>query len=59
MSTDLWLALGTSIATLVFGVIPVLAYAYYALESWIADPKSYERVIAVVEGAGKHAPSVG
>jgi hypothetical protein len=49
MSTDLWLALGTGIATLVFGVIPVLGYAYYALESWIADPKSYERVIAVVE----------
>ncbi len=42
--------LGTTIATLVFVVIPGLVYAYYVLESWIADPESYERVTAAVQG---------
>lgn len=49
MSTDLWAALGTAIATLVFLVIPVLVAAYYGLESWIDDPESYRRVMAAVE----------
>ena len=49
MSTDLWVALGTSIATLVLLVIPVVVYAYDVLDSWIGDPASYDRVIAAVE----------
>jgi hypothetical protein len=53
MSTNTWLALGTSIATLVLLVVPVLVGAYYALESWIDDPQSYERVIAAVEASSR------
>ena len=49
MSTDLWVALGTSIATIVLLVIPVV-YVYDVLDSWIGDPASYDRVIAAVEG---------
>ena len=49
MSTDLWVALGTSIATVVLLVIPVVVYAYDVLDSWIGDPASYDRVIAAVE----------
>jgi hypothetical protein len=59
MSTDLWLALGTTIATLVLLVIPGVVYAYDVLESWIGDPESYGRVIAAVESGQKHTPSVG
>ena len=57
MSTDLWLGLATSIGTLIL-VIPGLLYAYYVLETWIGDPKSYERVIAAVESGEKRPPSV-
>jgi hypothetical protein len=49
MSTNTWLVLGTSVATLVLLVVPLLVGAYYALESLIDDPQSYERVIAAVE----------
>ena len=49
MSTDLWVALGTSIATLLLLVIPVVVYAYDVLDTWIGDPASYARVIAAVE----------
>ena len=59
MSTDLWLALGTSIATVVLLVAPVIVYAYYVLESWIDDPASYGRVVAAVEADGTHAAGVG
>ena len=57
MSTDLWLWLATSTGTLIL-VIPGLLYAYYVLETWIGDPKSYERVIAAVESGEKRPPSV-
>ncbi len=57
MSTNTWLALGTSIATLVLLVVPGLVFAYYALESWIDDPQSYERVIAAVEASRSTPPS--
>ena len=50
MSTDLWLALGTTIATLVV-LIPGVVFAYDVLDSWIGNPESYDRVIAAVEGA--------
>ena len=54
MSTELWSALGTIIATLVFLVIPSIVFAHAVLESWIDDPESYERVIEAVEA---HTPS--
>lgn len=53
MSTAFWAALGTAVATLLF-VVPGLVYAYYVLESWIDDPRSYRRVVAAVE---KRTPS--
>ena len=53
MSTELWAALGTSIATMVFLLIPGLVYAYFVLESWIADPDSYARVVASVAEGGE------
>jgi hypothetical protein len=49
MSTNLWAALGTAIGTLVLLVIPVIAYAYYVLEIWIDDQRSYARVNATIE----------
>jgi hypothetical protein len=49
MSTELWAALGTTLATLVFLLIPGVVYVYEVLESWIDDPASYERVIEAVE----------
>jgi hypothetical protein len=51
MSTELWAALGTTLATLVFLLIPGVVYVYEVLESWIDDPASYERVIEAVERA--------
>jgi hypothetical protein len=54
MSTELWSALGTTIVTFVFLVIPTIVFAYYALESLIDDSQSYDRVIAAVE---RHTPS--
>ena len=58
MSTELWAALGTTVAMLVL-LIPGLVYAYYVLDSWIDNPQSYARVVAVVETAKKRPPSVG
>jgi hypothetical protein len=54
MSTDLWLALGTGIATLVFLVMPVVVYAYDLLETLIVDPETYARAVAVVESGEKY-----
>jgi hypothetical protein len=55
MSTNVWLAVGTIVATFVFLLIPGVVSAYYVLESWIDDPDSYERVIAAVEADDKLA----
>jgi hypothetical protein len=46
---DLWTVIGTTIATVVLVLVPGVVYAWYALESWIDDDKSYARVIASVE----------
>jgi hypothetical protein len=46
---DLWTVIGTTIATVVLVLVPSVVYAWYALESWIDDDKSYGRVIASVE----------
>jgi hypothetical protein len=54
MSTELWSALGTIIATLVLLVIPSIVFAYVVLEILIDDPDSYEHVMAAVE---EHTPS--
>jgi hypothetical protein len=47
-STELWTAVGTTIATAIF-LVPGLVYAWYVLESWIGDRDSYERVIASLD----------
>ena len=47
-STELWTAVGTTIATLLL-LVPGVVYAWYVLESWIGDRDSYERVIASLD----------
>jgi hypothetical protein len=49
MNTEVWAVVGTSIATLLFFVLPALAYVYYVLEVWIDDNESYRGVMTVVE----------
>ena len=48
MNADLWLTVGTIVATLLLLIVPGLAYTWYVLEHLIGDGKSYERVIAKV-----------
>lgn len=55
MNAELWWALGTAIATLLFLLIPGVAYAYYVLEWWIDDRESYRGVIAAVERTRQQA----
>ena len=50
MNTEVWAVLGTTIATLVFLILPGVVYAYYVLEHWIDDRESYRTVMATVEG---------
>ncbi len=49
MNAEIWASIGTAVATVVFLVVPVLVYAWYALDEWIGDRDSYENVVAVVE----------
>ena len=49
MNAELWASLGTAVATIVFLVVPVLVYAWYALDEWIGDRESYAEVISAVE----------
>ena len=46
MNAEIWASIGTAVATVVFLVVPVLVYAWYALDEWIGDRDSYETVIA-------------
>jgi hypothetical protein len=55
MKAEFWAVLGTAIATLVFLVVPSVAYAYYVLEHWIDDRESYRGVIAAVERTRQQA----
>jgi len=48
-SADLWTAVGTTVATIVLLLVPGFVYAWYVLESWIADDDSYAHVIASIE----------
>jgi hypothetical protein len=48
-SAELWAAVGTTIATVVFLLVPGVIAAWYVLESWIDDGDSYTRVIASIE----------
>jgi hypothetical protein len=49
MDTELWSVIGTTIATILFLLVPGVGYAWYVLDSWIADDDSYAHVIASVE----------
>ncbi len=51
MNAEVWAVLGTTIATLVFLILPGVIYAYYVLEHWIDDRESYRAVMAAVQGA--------
>ncbi len=46
---ELWAVIWTTIATIVFLLVPGLWYAWYVLERWIDDDKSYARVIESAE----------
>jgi hypothetical protein len=46
MNTEIWAAVGTTVATLVLFIVPGLVYTWYALESMIGDKDSYASVIA-------------
>jgi hypothetical protein len=49
MTADVWAMLWTTLATLVFLLVPGVVYAYYVLERWVDDDDSYARVMATVE----------
>jgi hypothetical protein len=48
-SAELWAAVGTTIATVIFLLVPGIVYLWYVLESWIDDDDSYAPVIASIE----------
>ncbi len=50
MNAEVCAVLGTTIATLVFLILPGVVYAYYVLDYWIDDRESYRAVIAAVQG---------
>ena len=49
VNAEIWASIGTTVATVVFLVVPVLVYAWYALDEWIGDRDSYAEVISAVE----------
>jgi hypothetical protein len=49
MNAEMWAVLGTTVATLVFLILPAVVYAYYVLEHWIDDRETYSIVMATVE----------
>ena len=58
MNTEIWAAVGTTVATLVLFIVPGLIYTWYALEHMIGDKQSYARVIAQSNCDGRNAPSL-
>ena len=51
-TADFWALFWTTLATVVFLLLPGVVYAYYVLERWIDDDRSYARVIASVDHRG-------
>jgi hypothetical protein len=47
-SADVWALIGTSIVT-AFLLVPGVVYAWYVLQGWIDDDKSYARAIESIE----------
>ena len=47
--SDFWAAFWTALATVALLVVPVVVYAYYALDGWIGNEDNYDRVMATVE----------
>jgi hypothetical protein len=58
MDTEIWAAIGTTIATLVLFIIPGVVYTWYALEHMIGDKESYASVVAQSNRDGRNAPSL-
>jgi hypothetical protein len=48
MTTELWAVIGTIVGTVLL-LAPGVVYAWYALEDWIGDDKSYDRVVASIK----------
>ena len=49
MNTEIWATVGTILGTILFAIVPGVAYAYYVLESLIGDKTSYERVMSQLD----------
>ncbi len=47
-NAELWASVGTVIATVLL-LAPGVVYAWYVLESWIDDDKSYAHVIEEID----------
>ena len=50
MNADIWAIIGTTVATLLLFIAPVLIYTWYAVEHLIGDKKSYAHAIAKSNG---------
>jgi hypothetical protein len=46
-NAEIWASIGTVIATVLL-LAPGIVYAWYVLENWIEDDKSYAHVIETV-----------
>jgi hypothetical protein len=57
MNAEIWASIGTVLATLLLVVIPTIVYAYYTLEEWIGDRRSYEPVVTLVANGSARAGS--
>jgi hypothetical protein len=49
ISAGLWTLIGTSVASIVFVLVPGVVLAMYVLERWIDDDESYAHVVAWAE----------
>jgi hypothetical protein len=44
MNAEIWATVGTILGTILFLVVPGVAYAYYVLEVWIGGADTYPEV---------------
>jgi hypothetical protein len=49
MNVELSASLGTVVATMLLVVVPGVVYAWYVLELWIGDSRSYADAVKSVE----------
>ena len=49
LTTDFWALFWTALVTAVFLLVPGVIYAYYVLDRWVDDDRTYVRVMASVD----------